>query len=257
MLSIDGDYMFYTYFLLFIIYSIIGWLLEIVFSYFELKKIVNRGFLIGPYCPIYGVGCLLLILLLSDYADNILVLFGLSIIVCSILEYFTSWIMEKIFKLRWWDYTNMKYNINGRICLETMIPFGIIGVIVVKYVNPWLIDLISLINPHTLTIIVIILMSLFIIDILISSNVVFNLKTVTRNVTKDSTEEIKKAIHKFIHNNLFMYDRIVKAFPNMSKIIKEQQEKAKKAIEEINTKAKKEKVKKTIEKQKKKGKSKK
>lgn len=149
--------------------------------------------------------------------------------------------MEKIFKLRWWDYTNMKFNINGRICLETMVPFGIIGVIVVKYVNPFLLNLINKIDPHTLTIIVIILMSLFIIDILISCNVIFNLKTVTRNVTKDSTEEIKKAIHKFIHNNMFMYERIVKAFPNMSKIIKEQKEKAKKAIEDINKKAQKKK----------------
>ena len=233
--------MFYTYFLLFIIYSVIGWLLEIGFSLFELKKIVNRGFLIGPYCPIYGAGCLLLVILLSDYSDNIFALFALAIIICSLLEYITSWLMEKIFKLRWWDYTNMKFNINGRICLETMVPFGIIGVIVVKYVNPFLLNLINKIDPHTLTIIVIILMSLFIIDVLISCNVVFNLKTVTRNVTKDSTEEIKKAIHKFIHNNMFMYERIVKAFPNMSKIIKEQKEKAKKAIENINKKAQKKK----------------
>ena len=230
--------MFYTYFLLFIIYSFIGWLLELSFSYIQLKKVVNRGFLIGPYCPIYGAGCLLLIILLSDYADNILVLFSLSIIVCSLLEYFTSLIMEKIFNLRWWDYSNMKFNINGRICLETMVPFGVIGVLVVKYFNPWLLSIINLVNPQTITIVVITLMSLFIIDVLVSCNVVFNLKNVTRNVTKDSTEEIKKAIHKFIHNNLFMYDRIIKAFPNMSKIIQDQKEKTKKFISEINKKTK-------------------
>ena len=119
--------MFYTYFLLFIIYSIIGWILEIIFAFINLKKFVNRGFLIGPYCPIYGAGCLLLTILLSKYAEDTIVLFALSIIICSILEYLTSWIMEKIFKLRWWDYSDMKFNINGRICLETMIPFGIIG----------------------------------------------------------------------------------------------------------------------------------
>lgn len=230
--------MFYTYFLLFIIYSFIGWLLELAFSYIQLKKVVNRGFLIGPYCPIYGAGCLLLIILLSDYADNILVLFALSIIVCSLLEYFTSLIMEKIFNLRWWDYSNMKFNINGRICLETMVPFGVIGVLVVKYFNPWLLSIINLFDSQTITIVVIILMSLFIIDVLVSCNVVFNLKNVTRNVTKDSTEEIKKAIHKFIHNNLFMYDRIIKAFPNMSKIIQDQKEKTKKFISEINKKTK-------------------
>ena len=70
----------YLYFLLFLIYSFIGWLIEIINVSWIEKRFVNRGFLLGPYCPIYGVGCLLLILLLSDYADNILVLFGLSII---------------------------------------------------------------------------------------------------------------------------------------------------------------------------------
>ena len=226
--------MFNTYFLLFIIYSIIGWLGEIGLALFEHHKFINRGFLIGPYCPIYGAGCIFLVLLLSKYSDDVLVLFALSILICSVLEYVTSWLMEKIFKLRWWDYSNMKFNINGRICLETMIPFGIFGTIVVKYVNPFLVNIINSINPSTLNIIVIIVMRLFVIDLLVSFNVVFNLKSITRNVTKDSTEEIKKAIHKFIHNNVFMYERIVKAFPNMSKIIKNQKEKVKKYIDSKN-----------------------
>lgn len=230
--------MFYTYFLLFIIYSIIGWILELLFSIVELKRIVNRGFLIGPYCPIYGAGCLLLVILLSSYADDPIVLFALSVLICSVLEYVTSWLMEKIFKLRWWDYSNMRFNINGRICLETMVPFGIVGVIVVKYVNPFLLNLLGKLSFNSLSIIAIITMSLFIIDVFISFNVVFNLKTITRSITKDSTEEIKKAVHKFIHNNLFMYERIVKAFPNMSKIIQDQKEKTKKFIAEINEKNK-------------------
>lgn len=230
--------MFYTYFLLFIIYSIIGWILELLFSIVELKRIVNRGFLIGPYCPIYGAGCLLLVILLSSYADDPIVLFALSVLICSVLEYVTSWLMEKIFKLRWWDYSNMRFNINGRICLETMVPFGIVGVIVVKYVNPFLLNLLEKLSFNSLSIIAIITMSLFIIDVFISFNVVFNLKTITRSITKDSTEEIKKAVHKFIHNNLFMYERIVKAFPNMSKIIQDQKEKTKKFIAEINEKNK-------------------
>ena len=230
--------MFYTYFLLFIIYSIIGWILELLFSIVELKRIVNRGFLIGPYCPIYGAGCLLLVILLSSYADDPIVLFALSVLICSVLEYVTSWLMEKIFKLRWWDYSNMRFNINGRICLETMVPFGIVGVIVVKYVSPFLLNLLGKLTFNSLSIIAIITMSLFIIDVFISFNVVFNLKTITRSITKDSTEEIKKAVHKFIHNNLFMYERIVKAFPNMSKIIQDQKEKTKKFIAEINEKNK-------------------
>lgn len=228
--------MFYTYFLLYFIYSIIGWFLEVGLAFYEHKKFVNRGFLIGPYCPIYGVGCLLLTILLSKYINEPGVIFAFSIFICATLEYLTSYLMEKIFKLRWWDYSNMKFNINGRICLETLIPFGIIGVLVVKYISPFLINTVNSINFNVLVIINIIILSILITDILISFNVVFNLKNVTRNLNKDSTEEIKKAIYKFIHNNIFMYNRIVKAFPNMKKIINEQKKRNKDIISKIKKK---------------------
>ena len=228
--------MFYTYFLLYFIYSIIGWFVEVGLAFYEHKKFVNRGFLIGPYCPIYGVGCLLLTILLSKYINEPGVIFAFSIFICATLEYLTSYLMEKIFKLRWWDYSNMKFNINGRICLETLIPFGIIGVLVVKYISPFLINTINSINFNVLVIINIIILSILITDILISFNVVFNLKNVTRNLNKDSTEEIKKAIYKFIHNNIFMYNRIVKAFPNMKKIINEQKKRNKDIISKIKKK---------------------
>lgn len=228
--------MFYTYFLLYFIYSIIGWFLEVGLAFYEHKKFVNRGFLIGPYCPIYGVGCLLLTILLSKYINEPRVIFAFSIFICATLEYLTSYLMEKIFKLRWWDYSNMKFNINGRICLETLIPFGIIGVLVVKYISPFLINTVNSINFNVLVIINIIILSILITDILISFNVVFNLKNVTRNLNKDSTEEIKKAIYKFIHNNIFMYNRIVKAFPNMKKIINEQKKRNKDIISKIKKK---------------------
>ncbi len=228
--------MFYTYFLLYFIYSTIGWILEVGLAFHEHKKFINRGFLIGPYCPIYGVGCLLLTILLSKYINEPGVIFALSIFICATLEYLTSYLMEKIFKLRWWDYSNMKFNINGRICLETLIPFGIIGVLVVKYISPFLINTINSINFNFLIIINIIILSILITDILISFNVVFNLKNVTKNLNKDSTEEIKKAIYKFIHNNIFMYNRIVKAFPNMKKIINEQKKRNKDIISKIKKK---------------------
>lgn len=235
--------MFYTCFILFILYSIIGWLLEVLLSLYEHKRFINRGFLIGPYCPIYGAGSVLLTLLLSNHEDNIIVLFILSMVICAILEYFASYILEKIFKLRWWDYTDMKYNINGRICLETMIVFGFFGVILIKITNPFFLNILNHFNSNTLTIIAIILMSIFIIDIIISSNVVFNLKSITRNTSKDSTEEISKAIRKFIHNNLFMYNRIIKAFPHLTIINKKKKgKKVKKKINNNQNKSKKKKI---------------
>lgn len=220
--------MFYKCFILFIIYSILGWSLEVLLSLYEHKRFINRGFLIGPYCPIYGAGSILLTLLLTNYENNIIILFILSMVICGILEYFVSFILEKIFKLRWWDYTNMKFNINGRICLETLVIFGIFGVLLIKITNPFLLNILNQFNSNFLVIIAIILMSIFIVDIIISSNIVFNIKTITRNTKKDSTEEISNAIKKFIHNNLFMYNRIVKAFPHLTIINKKKKKKKKK-----------------------------
>lgn len=215
---IDGDEMVKTYILLFFIYSFLGWLMEIFISINEKREVINRGFFIGPYCPIYGCGCLLLILLLQKYSNDPLVLFALAIIICSILEYFTSWFLELIFKMRWWDYTRKKYNINGRICLETMVPFGFMGVLIVKYVNPFLLTIIKSIPFKILDVMVILLIIIFIIDFIISSNIIFNIKNIVKSTRKDSTEDIKKIVAKRIKNNLELYIRLLKSFPNFKKI---------------------------------------
>ncbi len=88
------------YFLLFIIYSVLGWIMEVCLALYKEKKFINRGFLIGPYCPIYGVGCILLSVCLQSFASNPITLFLMSLVICSGLEYATSYIMEKIFKAR-------------------------------------------------------------------------------------------------------------------------------------------------------------
>ena len=124
-------------FLLFLMYSFTGWAIEVIGKLIEKGKFVNRGFLVGPYCPIYGVGCLSMILLLNRYINDPFTLFIMSILLFSFLEYFTSYFMEKIFKIRWWDYSRRKFNINGRICLETMIPFGLGGMLIMYIVNPF------------------------------------------------------------------------------------------------------------------------
>ena len=208
--------MFYTYSILFFIYSFIGWLMEVILSLYNEHKFVNRGFLLGPCCPIYGFGSLLLYFLLKSYTNNFIVLFILTMFICSLLEYTTSYIMEKIFKLRWWDYTNMKYNLNGRICLETMTPFSILGALTIKYVTPNLIKNINSFSPKIILTISIILITIFIVDIIISLIIVFRLKLVAKD-KKDSTIDIKKAISKFIKNDLYVYERILKAFPNLNR----------------------------------------
>lgn len=208
-----------TYFLLFIIYSFIGWLGEIALSIIVNKKFVDRGFLMGPWCPIYGCGCLLLIILLSKYNNEPFALFALAMIICSILEYLTSWILEVIFKMHWWDYSNEKFNINGRICLEYMVPFGIVGVLVVKYINPIILNLLCKIPSTIFNILTVILAGIFIIDLIISSNIMFNLKSFVTDSKKDSTEDIKKQIKKNVKEYKLLYTRLINAFPNFKKIV--------------------------------------
>lgn len=220
--------MFYSYCILFFIYSFLGWIMEVTLTLITDKKFVNRGFLLGPCCPIYGCGCILLNLLLHNYTNNILVLFILTMFTCSSLEYITSFLMEKIFKLRWWDYSQMKFNINGRICLETMTPFSILGVLAIKFATPFFITNINKLSEKTILIISIILITLFIIDVIISLTIVFKLKFVSKNIKKDSTLDIKNAIKKFIKNDIYVYERIIESFPNLTKSLKEKALKLKK-----------------------------
>ena len=190
-----------TYFMIFLFYSILGWIMESVGSIFNKKvgKFVNRGFLIGPYCPVYGFGVLLITLLLQKYAEDFLVLFIMSFVLCGFLEYFTSFIMEKIFHARWWDYSSKKYNINGRICLETLLPFGIVGSIILRYVNPIYLNFISKIPDNVLHWLSGVLFLLILIDAIISFFIISNLRKVSstiENKPKDNTEEISKMVRE-------------------------------------------------------------
>lgn len=203
-------------FLLFLMYSFLGWSLEVIGKLIEKKKFINRGFLMGPYCPIYGVGCLLMLLLLNKYVDDPFTLFIMSIIIFSFLEYFTSYFMEKIFKIRWWDYTRRKFNINGRICLETMIPFGLGGMLIMYIVNPFFLRILSHIPNLVLTIVSTILAVIFIVDLCMSTKIIFNLKSTVKKIKIDSTEEITTKVREFIMSNTKdAKKRLVKAFPKL------------------------------------------
>lgn len=186
-----------TYFLLFMIYSILGWCMESVKMIFNknVGKFVDRGFLIGPYLPIYGFGVVAIEILLGKYSNDIPALFWLSMITCGILEYFTSYIMEKLFNARWWDYSSRKFNINGRICLETLVPFGIAGVITVSFTNPFFINLIEKLPTLITHIISIFLLVCISIDFIVSSVIVANLKTTEADLSAaDDTEAISQYV---------------------------------------------------------------
>jgi len=155
----------YQIFLLFIIYSFIGWTCEVLYCSIYQKKFVNRGFLYGPICPIYGCGALMFFFFLMPLAYNVLLLFFSAMFLMSVLEYFVSWAMEKLFDTKWWDYSHYKFNINGRVCLLNSTLFGVMGVIAVKFVHPMVLKLIYSLNDFWTKTFAIILLSTFIVDL--------------------------------------------------------------------------------------------
>ena len=214
------NYTFQIYFLLFISYSILGWIMEVILTCIKSKKFVNRGFLIGPYCPIYGWGALLITILLRKYTSDIVALFALGMILCAILEYFTSYLLEKIFKARWWDYSTKKFNINGRICLNTMIPFGLLGVIMMRIINPTFLSIYNSISPKNINIIVIIILVIYLIDNIISISILISVRKENKALDKDNTEEMSKLVHDKIISMGWGYKRLLSAFPNVRHIAK-------------------------------------
>lgn len=215
------------YVILFMLYSFIGWLMEVFVVLIPNKKFVNRGFLIGPYCPIYGYGCLLIIILLKNTLDDPLALFLKAIVICSLLEYFTSLFMEKLFNARWWDYSNKKFNINGRICLETMLPFGILACIVMYVLNPFFVSKISLLPSKALIIIAGILLVIYVVDNVISFKIISNVSKTVKKVAKDSTEEITNKVRSILKQRNILNRRIANAFPRFQAHLKEIRQKNK------------------------------
>ena len=216
-----GIFDFFRWFLLFIIYSNIGWLIEVIKTKFDDKKWVNRGFLIGPYCPIYGVSAIVMVNYLTHYKNDIVTVFILALFICSFAEYITSYVMEKLFNTRWWDYSDEKFNLEGRICLKNCVYFGLLGVLLVYIVNPMFVRILNNINDGNLTIIGSIALGYFIFDYVLSfwinsklkDNYNIELKDMTEDLTKKRKNILKKEKRK-------LKRRIIKAFPNLKPIIK-------------------------------------
>lgn len=129
--------------LLFFCYSFIGWLWETIYCGIKARHFVYRGFLLGPITPIYGFGVLGVLYFIDPFQKNIVLLFFLSLILCTVLEYFTSFLLEKIFHLTLWDYKDVPLNINGRVALPVSIFWGAACVLIVRIINPYLITVVA------------------------------------------------------------------------------------------------------------------
>lgn len=125
-------------FLLFIAYSVIGWISEVIYCSIQERRLVNRGFLHGPLCPVYGFGALLVVFLLEPFAESVILLFFSALVLTTALEYVTAWLLETAFSTRWWDYSDLPFNFRGRVCLLNSVLFALMSLVGVRVIHPGL-----------------------------------------------------------------------------------------------------------------------
>ena len=123
-------------FLQFLAYSFLGWTCETIYCSIGQGKFVNRGFLNGPLCPVYGFGAMAVLVFLRPIQNNIPLLFLCGMLVTSVIEYITGYLLEKLFATKWWDYSTYRFNIHGRVCLRNSLMFGVLSVVAARVVDP-------------------------------------------------------------------------------------------------------------------------
>ena len=173
----------------FVIYSFLGWVLESVVRTVCERKIINTGFLIGPFCPIYGFGAIIMLLFLNTFENNSILLFFIAFVVLSLWEYLVGVLLEKIFSTKYWDYSNHKFNYKGRICLTNSIAWGILGILFIKYIHPFIENILGYIDSTYLAIATTIIICIILIDAIIN---IVKVKNITSTLAK--IEEINGQI---------------------------------------------------------------
>ena len=202
------------YFLLFFFCSMLGWLMEVTCKLFQFHRFINRGFLIGPYCPIYGFGAVFVTLLLSGFSDHPIAVFLLAMLVCGTLEYVTSYVMEKLFHARWWDYSQRKFNLNGRVCANTLIPFGLLGLTMVYLVKPFLFGLFDRLSGNLRLGLAIGVVVIMIADHVISIVVLGRIRHTAELTGGDDTETLTRLVREKLQSNALVR-RAMRAFPGV------------------------------------------
>lgn len=178
----------------FFIYSFLGWLWETSYVSIRKRKFVNRGFINGPLCTIYGMGAMSVYLILKPFEENILVLYFGGVLVATVLEYITGWLMEKIFHTRWWDYSKNKFNFHGYICLGCSIGWGFFTLLLFKVFHPFVSWITSLYPVYIGKIAVVIVTILYGVDFVTSAVAAFGLSRSFAKV-EDMLEDLTQYLH--------------------------------------------------------------
>lgn len=254
----------------FIIYSVLGWIMESIVRSICEKKIINTGFLKGPCCPIYGVGAIIMLLFLDGFENKPILIFFIATIILTLWEYVVGVMLEKLFDTKYWDYSDQKFNFQGRICLVNSICWGVLGVVFVKYIHPFVQSTISNVDKNILIYTITICTIVFIVDMIVSIINVKNIKSTLAKI-EEMNKEIKEKLNELKNINIKKEKEIEKlAEENIQEIIEKLKRRRnktvlrlyrnvhrlKKAFPAINTKEITEVLNRKIELKKKKGKNK-
>ena len=237
-------------FMKFILFSMIGYVAEMIFCAIIDKRITNRGFFCGPIIPIYGVGSLALIWILKPFMHNVFLVILLGMVITGAIEYITSYVLEKIFHNKWWDYSEEKFNINGRICLKNLICFGLGSPIILYILNPYITDFLLQVKDEVLMGMAIVLFIIFVLDVVYSCLVAYNLRNriiIVEDLKNEKLARIPGMLERMLNKRvkgIRRYPkRLLKAFPTLWKTNEKEFEIMKKIDQKSRTKAKKKKKK--------------
>lgn len=194
---------------LFFIYSLAGWCIEVCYAAVRRRQFVNRGFVNSPLCPIYGFGAVLFALFLPELVGSPFFLFLGGTVLATVLEYTTGMLMEKIFSKKLWDYSEIRYNVGGYICLRYAVLWGILAVLTMSFVNPVLCGLLDMIPPFITTILQWTAVILLALDFLAASMTVRGMAV--------SSARLSSLSHRLQRISGLLEHRLTKSFPAITR----------------------------------------
>lgn len=205
----------------FTVYSFLGWIGEIIYCGILSGKITNRGFLMGPVCPIYGVGAVSIYYSLSFLRAYPILIFLGGVILASSIEYLTSYALEKVFHLKWWDYSSYKFNIHGRVCLQNSLIFGIGALVVIYFAHPFLQTLYGYLSYPMQLIWGSVIVIVFLVDFVVTLFSLLSFKKVTNQ--ENWEEKVKQMRQNYDKNPVsywqkYIVEHFVESFPMVKKV---------------------------------------
>jgi uncharacterized membrane protein len=210
--------LFTSYVFIFFIYSFFGWLIEVCLKFIDFHRFVNRGFLVGPYCPVYGLGAVLIVTFTNGFSKkdhSRALIFLISLLLCGLVEYLVSYFLEKRYKARWWDYSTKPMNLNGRIWIGNLILFGLGGLFIVELMNPLIMPIFYRMNIKYRMIFAIVALVLMLLDYIVSYFVMKLIRVNIKQSKADNTEDIKNEMKLLVKDKNILYSRFINAYPEV------------------------------------------